>query len=262
MRKLNTERDGLAEKRVQLAKAIMELTSQEKVYEKAHHSALDAYNLARNNLKLYCGIDYENFNEYVLTTDLVRDRSKTYYIKNPDGTYSYAFTEENINNEFEYKLDPNIKYYEKVNAKHYIKTNDVRPQTNKQYFYIVEDVFSTSALEAISENIYDTTLDLSAGDGKKYYKATPAELIQKFEAGTDYYRYVETYKQIAYADMIYHQYYYEKDENGNFIEYYHRAIFRPGGHIYYEKIVSYQKVNTTIAPEDGIKYYTKQIVNG
>lgn len=261
LRKLNTERDGLAEKRVQLAKAIMELTSQEKVYEKAYHSALDAYNLARNNLKLYCGIDYENFNEYVLTTDLVRDRSKTYYVKNADGTYSYAFTEEDINNEFEYELDPNIKYYEKVNVKHYIKTNDSRPQADKQYFYITENAFSTSALEAISENVYDTTLDLSAGDGKKYYKATLADLTQKFEVGTDYYRYTETYKKIDYADMIHNQYYYEKDENGNFVEYYYRG-FRPGVHTYYEKIVSYQKVNTATAPEDGIKYYTKQVVNG
>ena len=61
--------------------------------------------------------------------------------------------------------------------------------------------------------------------------------------------------------MIHNQYYYEKDENGNFVEYYYRG-FRPGVHTYYEKIVSYQKVNTAVTPEDGIKYYTKQVVNG
>ena len=61
--------------------------------------------------------------------------------------------------------------------------------------------------------------------------------------------------------MIHNQYYYEKDENGNFVEYYYRG-FRPGVHTYYEKIVSYQKVNTAVTPEEGIKYYTKQVVNG
>lgn len=260
LRALNTERDSVAERRVQLAKAIMELTSQTTVYEKAYESALEQYNEARNNLKLYCGIDYENFQEYVLTTDLVRDRSKTYYVKNADGTYSYAFTEEDINNEFEYELDSTKTYYKKANLKNYFITSDTSSQADKTYYLISPlGQFEAGCLEKDGEN-YCETLDSSAVEGKTYYKATVETIIKTFDSSIQYYTYNETYKPIDYNDMVHNNYYYEKDKDGNWVEYYYRG-FRPGVHHYYEKIISYNKVPAGATIDTTQTYYIKNGTN-
>lgn len=245
LRALNIERDSIAECRVQLAKAIMELTSQEQVYEKAYTSALEQYNLAYNNLKLYCGIDYNNFNEYILTEDLVRDRSKTYYIKNSDGSYSFAFTEEDINNEFAYALDKTKTYYKKYDVNNYILTADISPIGDKQYYTIAEIADLTSGLPAgaLEKDVggYFETLDSAPQTDKKYYLAVAVVNSGFYPEGPQYYSYKEDYKPISYQDMIPNNYYYEKDKDGNWVEIYYRSRIA-GVHKFYQKVVSYSPI--------------------